>query len=480
MGDADRKGYWETENSVRNKKCMSGKPSKPDPNFIKNLRKSNISLGKTKNIFQSTAQSSFTSITDNDLKNARPERGPDIRASVLTIGKGKHEVEPQSISASNFGTIDTAKYKPERVGRKTEKNSICMGLDARDWSTTAGNMPAPVKGVQYTPSTNIRVAMAATNWNAGTDSVNYVSETAGSNSKANLPIVRTQLAEPAKSNNVALGYHRRDYATEGTSSFQDTKIDAAELREHKAVIQSMKTKVRQSNISLGVGKTGYNTSSKDSLFNPNGDDTAYRIKEEFDKKKLYQTNFDLGFSAPQFDTTATATFFDKNNDKKVRDACSHVSKASGGRHLINNISLDEGDRSKWSSETNNRFPRHAASSYKVEREDKKSTQNGSHLVMGLDKRTMVPTSVAATTDEKALYDIMYKKHKGADLRRTNFSLGTDKPNYNSVAVNTFQRYGAKIYLAAQDKKTQDAQKTSFKMGSDKCEWKTTAELANDF
>ena len=480
MGDANHKGYWETENNARNKKCMSGKPSRPDPEFVKSLRKGNIVLGKTPTVFQSTAQSSFSSISDDDLKNARPERGPDIRVSVLTIARGAHVVKPESMSASNFGAIDTAKYKPERIGRKNQKNSIVMGLYDRDWSTTAGNMPAPVKGVQYTPSTNIRAAMASTNWRAGTDKVNYVSETAESNSKANLPIVRTQLAEPAKSNNVALGYHQRKYQTEGAASFQDTNMDAAELREHKAVIQSMKTKVRQSNISLGVGKTAYNTSSKDSLFDPNGDDKAYRRQDDFDKKKLYQTNFALGFSDRQFDSTAMATFFDKDNDKKVREACSHTSKASGGRHLINNISLDEGERSKWSSETNNRFPRHSAPSYKVVREDKKSTQNASHLVMGLDKRNMVPSSVAATTDEKALYNIMYKTHKGPDLRRTNFSLGTDKPYYNSEAVNTFQHHGAEVYAAAKDKATKDVQKTNFKVGTDKVEWKTTAALANDF
>lgn len=395
--------------------------------------------------------------------------------------KAKHDGEIKSMTASNFGGMDTAKYQPRRVGRKTEKNSICMGLYSQDWTTTSGNMPAPEKGVQYTPSTNIQKAMASTNWNTGTDSVDYVSENTASHSKANLPIVLTQLAEPAKSNNVALGYHRRNYETEGAASFKDTNIDAAELRDHKEVIHTMKEKVRASNISLGGTKTGYRTSAKDSLFDPNGDDTAYRLRSTIDKKALYQTNFAVGFSGPDFKTTAGTTLFDKDNDKRVREACSHAHHVSNkGRHLVNNISLDEGAKGKWASETDAQFPRHSTSTYKVVREDKKGTQNASNLVMGLDKRTMVPSSKAATTDEKALYDIMYKKHKGADLRRTNFSLGTDGPNYNSEAVNTFKHHGAKTYAAAKDKTIQDAQKTSFSVGFDKSDWVTTSALANDF
>ena len=93
----------------------------------------------------------------------------------------------------------------------------------------------------------------------------------------------------------------------------------------------------------------------------------------------------------------------------------------------------------------------------------------------------VSSTHAATTDEKArlekaLYDVKYQKHQGANLRRTNFSLGTDTQSYASEAGATFQHHGATVYATAMQKSTKDVQKTNYQMGTDKHDWKTTSHV----
>ena len=143
------------------------------------------------------------------------------------------------------------------------------------------------------------------------------------------------------------------------------------------------------------------------------------------------------------------------------------------RHLINNVKLGHGEKSTWSTEARAQFARE--DTILVERLDKKERKSGSNILMGLDKRTMVSTTKAATTDEKALYDVKYEKHQ-KDLRRTNFSLGTDKQSYASEASATFQNRGAAFYAAAMEKTTKDVQKTNYKMGTDTRDWKTTSHV----
>jgi len=310
LGNKNKQGYFETSSGANVAIYTGGQILRPDG---KDLRKSNISLGRSNGAFETTAQRSFTSHTKEQVKNSRPERGVDVRASVLTIGKGKHETPQQSVCAANYGAIDTAKHRPERVHKKMKNTSVSMGVHPRDWSTN-GRMPTPNKSVKYRATTKIKTTMSKTNWNAGNDKVRYVSQTAASASRANLPIVRTQLAEPARSNNITLGHHKNDYKSEGSLSFKDTKITSAGLREHKKATQAMKKKVRQSKVSMGNDKPVYNTSSKDALFNPKGDNSAYKMQSKIDRKKQNKTNFVMGYSGPQFDTTAKATLFSNQGE----------------------------------------------------------------------------------------------------------------------------------------------------------------------
>ena len=141
------------------------------------------------------------------------------------------------------------------------------------------------------------------------------------------------------------------------------------------------------------------------------------------------------------------------------------------RHLINNVNLSTGAKPTWATEATSQFALQGA--IKVERLDKKEQKIGSSILMGLDKRSMVTTAKAATTDEKALYNIKYQKHQ-KDLRCTNFNLGTDKQNNASEASATFQNPGPEVYAAAMKRATKDVQKTNYKIGTDKHDWITCA------
>ena len=310
LGNKGHKGSYETTSGANVSTYNGGKIVRPNGAY---LRRSNISLGRSNGIFQTTAQSSFTPLTTEQVKNAQPERGVDVRASVLTIGKGKYQTAPQSVTAANYGAIDTAKYRADRVHKKIQPTSVSMGVNVRDWSTTA-RLPAPDKDTEYRASTNIKATMSQTNWRSGNDKVNYVSQTAASAAKANLPIVRTQIAEPARSNNITLGHHRNDYKSQISMSFKDTNITSAGLRESKKVTEAMKKKVRQSKVCMGGEKTPYETSSKDALFNPKGDTSAYKMRSKIDRKNQNKTNFVVGYSKPQYVTTASTLF---NKDAKT-------------------------------------------------------------------------------------------------------------------------------------------------------------------
>ena len=409
FGDTGKKGSYETTSGANIAAYTGGQILRPDG---KDLRKSNISLGTSGGAFETTAQTSFKSLTTEEVKNTQAERGGvDVRASVLTIGKGKHETAPQSVSAANYGAIDTAKYSPERVRKKDGKTSISMGKVSRDWSTT-GKMATPDKGAEYRVTAKTKGAMAKTNWNAGNYKVDYVSQTAASTSQANSPIKRTQLAEPAKGKNVTLGSYRGTYETEGKSSFKDTKITTAKLQGDRKTMQSMKTKVRQSNVTMGGGKTVYTTSSKDSLFDPRGDVAAYKVQSKIDPIKQNKTNFVVGYSGPQFETEVRSTVFNTNKGNSAK-----LTSVAG--------------KQRQQQVKYNKFTDQIRSQRKVP-----------------NLRKIVSSSRAVTVDEKALYGVKYQKHGGAELRNTNFTLGTQKQNYASEAGATFQNHGVTVYAAA--------------------------------
>ena len=407
FGDTGKKGSYETTSGANIAAYTGGQILRPDG---KDLRKSNISLGTSGGAFETTAQTSFKSLTTEEVKNAQAERGVDVRASVLKIGKGAYEGDLKSMSASNYGAIDTLKHRAERVVKKDEKTSIAMGTHSTDWSTT-GKMTAPDKDGEYRATTNIKAAMAKTNWNAGTHKVNYVSETAESASKANI-MIRTEIAEKARSNNITLGYQGTNYETEGKSSFKDTKITTSELRENKQVTESMKTKVRQSNVTMGGGKTVYTTSSKDSLFDPRGDVAAYKVQSKIDPIKQNKTNFVVGYSGPQFETEVRSTVFNTNKGNSAK-----LTSVAG--------------KQRQQQVKYNKFTDQIRSQRKVP-----------------NLRKIVSSSRAVTVDEKALYGVKYQKHGGAELRNTNFTLGTQKQNYASEAGATFQNHGVTVYAAA--------------------------------
>ena len=76
-----------------------------------------------------------------------------------------------------------------------------------------------------------------------------------------------------------------------------------------------------------------------------------------------------------------------------------------------------------------------------------ATKMRTELDTGKQKVAMVSSSHAAASDVKALYDVKFKKHEGANMRRTNFSLGTEQQKFASEAGATFQEPGSAVYTA---------------------------------
>ena len=63
------------------------------------------------------------------------------------------------------------------------------------------------------------------------------------------------------------------------------------------------------------------------------------------------------------------------------------------------------------------------------------------------KAIMVSSSHAATSNVGALYDVKLQKREGTDMRRTNFSFGTQKQQLASETGTTFKKHGAVVYTA---------------------------------
>ena len=118
-----------------------------------------------------------------------------------------------------------------------------------------------------------------------------------------------------------------------------------------------------------------------------------------DGKDLRKSNISLGKSDGAFETTAQRSFKSLTADE-VKNAQVNVASATKMRTEINTHKVD-----------------------------------------------MVSSSHAAASDVQALYDVKFKKHEGANMRRTNFSLGTEQQKFASEAGATFQEPGSAVYTA---------------------------------
>ena len=119
------------------------------------------------------------------------------------------------------------------------------------------------------------------------------------------------------------------------------------------------------------------------------------------QRDVRESNFSLGKSGSSFENTAQR-YFDSRTADEVRNAQLNVASTTQMRTEIRN------------------------SKQKVD---------------------MVSSRRAASSDVEALHDVKYQKYGGADLRRTNLSLGTQKQHLATENGAAFLEHGAAVYTA---------------------------------
>ena len=134
FGDTTRKGSYETTTGANIAAYTGGQVSR-----AKNLRKSNISLGKSDGAFETTAQRSFASLTADQVNNAQVSvaSATQIRTEIATRKQKVAMVSSSHAATSDVNALYNVKYQ-KHGGADLRHTNFSLGKEKQNFASEAG------------------------------------------------------------------------------------------------------------------------------------------------------------------------------------------------------------------------------------------------------------------------------------------------------------------------------------------------------